>query len=89
MKIIKRAIISLIILSLLISITMSNASASEELYYSVEYKNTATFNKLVKKKSLNVVYNIPIHVAQIKMTKMHANALANYKNDIKYINATC
>ncbi|MET1546978.1 hypothetical protein ABUR97_13750, partial [Staphylococcus aureus] len=40
MKIIKRAIISLIILSLLISITMSNASASEELYYSVEYKNT-------------------------------------------------
>ncbi|MBD4594765.1 peptidase S8, partial [Xanthomonas citri pv. citri] len=23
------------------------------------------------------------------MTKMHANALANYKNDIKYINATC
>ncbi len=90
MKIIKRAIISLIILSLLISITMSNASASEELYYSVEYKNTATFNKLVKKKSLNVVYNIPeLHVAQIKMTKMHANALANYKNDIKYINATC
>lgn len=59
---------------------MSNASASEELYYSVEYKNTATFNKLVKKKSLNVVYNIPeLHVAQIKMTKMHANALANYK----------
>ncbi|MDT3788762.1 S8 family serine peptidase, partial [Staphylococcus aureus] len=50
----------------------------------------ATFNKLVKKKSLNVVYNIPeLHVAQIKMTKMHANALANYKNDIKYINATC
>ncbi len=47
-------------------------------------------NKLVKKKSLNVVYNIPeLHVAQIKMTKMHANALANYKNDIKYINATC
>ncbi len=90
MKIIKRVIASLIILSLLVSITISNVSASEEQYYSVEYKNTASFNKLVKKKSLNVVYNIPeLHVAQIKMTKTRANALANYKNDIQYINATC
>ncbi|GJF50396.1 S8 family peptidase [Staphylococcus argenteus] len=90
MKTIKRVLINLIILSLLISITMSTAIASEEQYYSVEYKNTAIFSKLVKKNSLNVVYNIPeLHVAQIKMTKTHAKALANYKNDIKYINATC
>ncbi|BBN29333.1 TPA: S8 family serine peptidase [Staphylococcus argenteus] len=90
MKTIKRVLINLIILSLLISITMSTATASEEQYYSVEYKNTAIFSKLVKKNSLNVVYNIPeLHVAQIKMTKTHAKALANYKNDIKYINATC
>ncbi|SUK44757.1 epidermin leader peptide processing serine protease EpiP [Staphylococcus aureus] len=90
MKTIKRVLNNLIILCLLISITMSTASASEEQYYSVEYKNTATFNKLVKKNDLNVVYNIPeLHVAQIKMTKTHAIALANYKNDIQYINATC
>lgn len=49
MKTIKRVLINLIILSLLISITMSIASASEEQYYSVEYKNTAIFSKLVKK----------------------------------------
>ncbi|MGZ1658712.1 hypothetical protein ACXQCO_08510 [Staphylococcus argenteus] len=31
---------------------MSTATASEEQYYSVEYKNTAIFSKLVKKNSL-------------------------------------
>lgn len=58
MKIIKCVIISLIILSFLIFIIMSNVLVLEELYYSVEYKNIVIFNKLVKKKFLNVVYNI-------------------------------
>lgn len=69
---------------------MSNVLVLEELYYSVEYKNIVIFNKLVKKKFLNVVYNIlELYVVQIKMMKMYVNVLVNYKNDIKYINVIC